>query len=58
MENLVDNVLKLGELPLANKKCEGCVFKVVDYEDEPCFSCKFGKYAGILPNFVKVENDE
>lgn len=58
MENLVDKIRKLGEAPLANKKCETCVFKVVDYEDSPCFPCKFGKFAGSLSNYVKVDDDE
>jgi hypothetical protein len=53
MENLLQKVLKLGEAPLAHKKCESCIFKVVDYEQEPCFSCKHGKYAGEKSNYVK-----
>lgn len=57
MNNLIEKVLKLGNVPLANKKCETCIFKVQDYEKEPCFSCRYGKYAGENSNYVNIENE-
>jgi hypothetical protein len=56
MSNLINNILKLSELKLAHENCDKCIFKVVQLKDEPCRSCKYGKFAGIENNFVKEED--
>lgn len=41
--------------PLADPECETCVFKVVDYQREPCASCVHGRPGGRKRNYVKTD---
>lgn len=41
--------------PLADPKCETCIFKVIDFAKEPCRSCVHGQHGGRKKNYVKTD---
>lgn len=52
---MIEKLAIISNEPLANEKCESCIFKNLEWAQEPCLSCRFGKFGGKEKNYIEDE---